>query len=500
MNDDVSLLHRLLNEPRETEWLEWKHNNADPYEIGEYISALANSGTLAGSRHGYMVWGVEDSTRKLVGTTFHPETARIQSQDLEHWLTTQIKPRLPFSFRSVEDGGKHFVILEISAASELPVSFKSVKYIRVASHKKKLDDHPDYERRLWRALDQQPFEDGLARDQLQIEDIVTLLDYPAYFNLSHTPLPENRSQVIEAMQAAGLIMYDASVGWAITNLGALLFCKKFDQFPSLSRKALRVVKYRGKNRVETIREQIGARGYAAGFDQMIQYVMEQIEDMEVIEKGLRRSDNQIPEVVFRELIANALIHQDFSLRGTGPMVEIFDDRVEITNPGQPLISWERFVDSPPLSRNDHIARAARLVGMSEERGSGWDKVALTVEINQLPAPLIEVYDEATRVVVFSSRRLDELDRGERTRAIYLHSCLRYVNRLFVTNASVRERFGLSSSASASVIASRLIRETLNAGFIAVYDVSVGTRAMKYLPFWAAPERDVNDQPISLHVA
>ena len=492
MNDDVKLLHRLLTEQRETEWLEWKHNNANPQEIGEYISALANSGALAGSRHGYMVWGVDDVTHELIGTTFHPETVRVQSQDLEHWLTTQIKPRLPFSFRSVEDGGKHFVILEISAASEMPVSFKSVKYIRVASHKKKLDEHPDYERRLWRALDQQPFEDGLALDQLGVEDIVSLLDYPAFFSMGRTPLPENRSQVIEAMQAAGLIMYDASMGWAITNLGGLLFCKKFDQFPSLSRKALRVVKYRGKSRVETIREQVGGRGYAAGFDGMIQYVMEQIEDVEVIEGGLRRSDNQIPEVALRELIANALIHQDFSLRGMGPMVEIFDDRVEITNPGPPLIPRERFVDSLPVSRNEHIARAARLVGISEERGSGWDKVALTVEVNQLPAPLIEVYDKGTRVVVFSSRRLDQLDKGERVRAVYLHACLRYISREFVTNTSVRKRFGLPSDTSASVIASRLIRETLDAGLISVYDTNVGTKAMKYIPFWAAPGREENE--------
>ena len=488
MNDDTQLLHRLLTEPRETEWLEWKHNNEDPYEIGEYISALANSGALAGSRHGYMVWGVDDATHELVGTTFHPETARVQSQDLEHWLTTQIKPRLSFCFRSCEDNGKHFVILEIPAASELPISFKSVRYIRVASHKKKLDDHPDYERRLWRALDQQPFEDGLARDQLQIEDIVTLLDYPAYFSMSRTPLPENRSQVIEAMQAAGLIMYDVSVGWAITNLGGLLFCKKFDQFPSLSRKALRVIKYRGKSRVETMREQVQGRGYAAGFDSMIQYVMEQIENTEVIEGGLRRSENHIPEVVLRELIANALIHQDFSLRGTGPMVEIFDDRVEITNPGQPLIPRERFVDSPPISRNDHIARTARLVGMSEERGSGWDKVARTVEVNQLPAPLVEVYDEATRVVVFSSRRLDQLDKGERIQSVYLHACLRYVNHDFVTNASVRKRFDLTSTA-ASVVASKLIKEALGAGLLAIHDTTVGKKGMKYVPFWAAPEQE-----------
>jgi len=122
--------------------------------------------------------------------------------------------------------------------------------------------------------------------------------------------------------------------------------------------------------------------------------------------------------------------------------------------------------------------------MSEERGSGWDKVALAAEINHLPAPLIKVADEATHVVVFPSRRLDQLNKGERIQAVYLHSCLRYVNRDFVTNATVRKRFDLPASTSASVTASRLIKGTRNAGLITVYDITMGTSAKKYVPFWA----------------
>jgi len=488
-NGDRSLLHRLLSEPRETEWLEWKHNNDNPDDVGEYISALANSCALAGTRNGYLVWGVDDRTREAVGTTFRPEAKRVQSQDLEHWLSTHLKPRLSFSFHSVEDDGLHFVILVVPPAPGLPVSFKGVEYVRVASHKKKLNEHPDYERRLWRSFDRNPFESGSALDELRVEDIVTLLDYPAYFSLGGTPLPENRSQVVEDLDAAGFITYDASGGWAVTNLGALLFAKNLDRFPTLSRKALRVVRYRGNDRTATLREQVGERGYAAGFNGLIQYVTAQLDDHEVITGGLRTSVNRIPAIVLRELIANALIHQDLTMHGTGPMVEVFDDRVEITNPGCPLIPSERFVDSPPQSRNEQLAKTARLLGISEERGSGWDKVALTVELNQLPAPMVEVTDDATRVVVFSSRRLDQLDRGDRVRAVYLHACLRYVNRDYVTNASVRERFGLPMTPAASVAASKLIKEALGSGLIVVYDPTAGKRAMKYVPYWAAPDRE-----------
>ena len=81
-----------------------------------------------------------------------------------------------------------------------------------------------------------------------------------------------------------------------------------------------------------------------------------------------------PELAIRELVANALIHQDLSITGSGPMVEIFDDRIEITNPGVPLVETSRMLDSPPRSRNEGLASLMRRMGSCEERGSGVDKV------------------------------------------------------------------------------------------------------------------------------
>jgi len=122
------------------------------------------------------------------------------------------------------------------------------------------------------------------------------------------------------------------------------------------------------------------------------------------------------------------------------MVEIFDDRVEITNPGEPLVDTLRFVDTPPKSRNDGVASLMRRFRICEERGSGIDKVISQVELFQLPAPLFEVPEGFTRVVLFAHRPLTEMDKADRIRACYLHACLRYVTRQPMTNASVRERF------------------------------------------------------------
>lgn len=175
-------------------------------------------------------------------------------------------------------------------------------------------------------------------------------------------------------------------GWNVTNLGAILFAKRLDDWPALRRKAIRVIQYRGTGRTDTAREQVGNRGYASGFE-----------------------------------VANALIHQDFAVTGSGPMVEIFDDRIEITNPGEPLMDAQRLIDTPPRSRNESLASLMRRIGVCEERGSGWDKVVSQSELYQLPAPLAEVPDGYTRVVRFAPRPLTSMDKTGRVRAIYRRS-------------------------------------------------------------------------------
>jgi ATP-dependent DNA helicase RecG len=205
---------------------------------------------------------------------------------------------------------------------------------------------------------------------------------------------------------------------------------------------------------------------------------------EVIGQALRRTVPMFPELAIRELVANALIHQDFFVTGAGPMIEIFEDRVEITNPGEPLVDTRRFVDTPPKSRNETLASLMRRFRICEERGTGIDKVISEVEFFQLPAPLFEVPEGFTRIVLFAHRPLAGMDRVERVRACYLHACLRYVMRQPMSNASLRERFGLSEKNAA--IASRILNDAVDAGLIVIQNPKEGTRARKYVPFWAAP--------------
>ncbi len=479
----AGLVKECCKLPRETEWVEFKENNGFPQEIGEYISALSNASALHGKAFAYLIWGVRDEDHAIVGTAFDPGTVKVGNEELENWLLRQLNPKIHFRFFRVVIDALPVVLLEIQRVSRQPVQFQSHEWIRVGSYKKKLKDFPEKQRELWRIFDQLPFEQGVAAERVSDPEVLQFLDYPAYFELLKLPLPDNRSGILEALDRDAMIQRCEAGGWNITNLGAILFAKKLKDFRSLSRRTVRVIQYKDSSRVDTLKEQEGGKGYASAFSGLIAYIRGLLPANEVIERSLRRTVPVFPELSLRELIANALIHQDFFMTGSNPMVEIFPDRIEITNPGLPLVHVDRFVDSPPRSRNESLASFMRRIGICEERGSGWDKVVAYAELYQLPAPLSETIENCTRITLFAPKPLNKLDKVDRIRAVYLHACLKYVNREPITNSSIRQRFGIDEKNAA--MASRLLSEALEANVIVIRDPEAGTRNRTYLPFWAA---------------
>ena len=480
----IGLIEELCKLPRETEWVEFKHNNDDSEMIGERISSLANTAALEGKTCAYLIWGIEDRSHKRIGTSFTPHSQKIGNEALENWLLRLLTPKLDFTFHELTIDGLQFVLLEIPRAQQSPVQFRGIEYIRVAgSHTKKLKDHPEKERKLWRVFDQTPFEYLPAKEHSTAEEVVRLLDYPAYFDLMGLDLPTNRDRILQRMEEESLIAGTDAGSWNILNLGALLFAKELAAFPSLHRKALRVIHYKGNNRIETLHEQVGNRGYANGFEGLIGFVNARIPHNEVLGTALRKEVPMFPEIAIRELVANALIHQDLSQTGTGPMIEIFDNRLEITNPGNPLIATDRFLDSPPKSRNEALASLMRRVGICEERGSGIDKVVHQTEVFQLPAPIFQTTPEHTRSVLFAHKSFEAMTSTERVHACYLHACLRYLMHDYMTNESLRERFGLSAEKSASI--SKIFTAAKKQNLITPAEQNQSMKFARYIPHWAS---------------
>ena len=312
--------------------------------------------------------------------------------------------------------------------------------------------------------------------------MLRLLDVQSFLDGLKLAFPSDSGKILERLEEEGLIIRTDAGQWSIRNLGGLLFGKKLSDFTRLGRKALRVIVYKGRNRFETEREEMFDLGYAMALELALDFINAVLPRNEEIKKSLRREVSIYPELAIRELVANALIHQDFQITGAGPMVEIFEGRMEITNPGKPLVETNRFLDSPPRSRNESLASFMRRIGKCEERGTGVDKVVIQTEIFQLPAPAFEVPDGSTRVILFAYKPFVQMDRDERIRACYLHAGLKWLERDEMTNSSLRERFGIEEHNKASV--SRIIADTVKAGLVKPSGEKQGKKYARYLPFWA----------------
>lgn len=320
-----------------------------------------------------------------------------------------------------------------------------------------------------------------SKTRVEAQQVVELLDTQAFFELLRLPYPKERNGVIDRLRGEHLIDEQGGT-YAIRRVGALLLAKRLGEFPDLARKVPRVVVYTGTSKLETRLDQTGTMGYAVGFQGLVRFVMEQLPQNEVVEDALRKDVKLVPEIAIRELVANALIHQDFAVSGASVMVEIYSNRVEISNPGDPLVPVERFIDGYQ-SRNERLADLMRRMGICEEKSSGIDKVVRTAEVYQLPAPDFRAIHRRTQAMIYGPRPFQDMNRDDRIRACYQHCALKWVMSERMTNQSLRERFHLSEGKCAVV--SQVISATIQSGWIKLDETVGGSRKYaRYLPFWA----------------
>ena len=478
----LSLIDDLRRLPAETTWVEFKENNINPNVIGKLISALSNSARVEDRDFGYVVWGVRDSDHVVAGTRFEPDSAKRGGQSLEFWLSQRLRPDVAFSFRTIRHPQGRLVLLEIPAATTVPVEFDRTAYIRIGGATPRLADHPERQRALWDNLRPYAWETGIARQFIDADDVLRLLDDASYFELTGTPRPERRESILAGLERDGLISRDVGGKWNVLNLGAILFARDIGEFDSrLARKAVRFVVYDGDGRASTVTHRMDFRlGYATGFSGLNNHVNTLVPSPEDTGAAIRKGKPLFPRIAIRELLANALIHQDMTITGAGPTVELFRSRLEIVNPGTPLVEPARFIDSPPRSRNEALASLMRRMGLCEEQGTGIDKTVAAVEQAQLPPPEFRAEAGATRMILFGPRRFADMTTEERLRGCYQHAVLRYLNGDRMRNSTLRERFGVDSRNAAQI--SQVIRRALDDRLILVADPARPRSG--YLPFWA----------------
>lgn len=477
----LSLFKTLITE-KENETLEFKLDNEDPDLIGEYLSSLSNSATLSHKNYAYLVYGIKGDDHSLIGTKFSPSTKKIGNEELENWLSRGLTPKIDFRFIELNAEGKAVVIVEIPASKNQPVAFKGIEYIRVGSYNKKLKDFPEKERALWQEYEDTPIEEKVAKENVDLRELASLIEIGSFYDLLELPYPSTIEKIAQDLEDHGLITKRDNANYDIKNFGALLLAKNLDDYRHLANKAVRVIKYNSSNRVNANGERVFKGGYAAAFKELIGYVMGLIPQQETIEKVYREEKTMFPERAIREAIANMMAHQDLSIRGSYNLIEIFPNRIEVTSPGNLLVEKDHILDSAPRARNEKMASFLRLVRIIESRGSGFDRMEDSLSSLCLPSPKIETNDDFTRVSLVHHDALKDWSEEERIWTIYIHTVFAYLSGEASSNASVRERLGISEGNKA--IASRLIASAIDKGKIKLLDSSSGVKNRKYVPYWA----------------
>lgn len=469
MNTTIAELEQWMKTPREGQDLEFKEakNKYDIEKLYGYCVAIANEGG------GKFILGVSDRLpRQVVGSKAFPNIDKVAQK-----IFTKLHFRV--DVEELTHLGGRVVIFHIPSRPTGTAYALSGAYLMRSTE----DTVPMSEDRL-----RQIFAEGKsdwfsqeAKNGCSPDDVIRLLDTQGYFDLTKRSYPTTRDAVLERFEHENLISRRGDT-WTISNIGAILFAKNLEDFGSTSRKAPRVIVYSGTDKTETRLDKFKTRGYAVGFESLIDFISEQTPTNEVFHKALREEIKMFPENAIREIVANALIHQDVTDASIFVTVELYKDRMEITNPGKPPIPPNRFIDEYK-SRNEQLAGLMRRLGICEEKGSGVDKVIRAVEAYQLPAPDFRATEHHTQVILFAQKAFQDMDRNDRIRACYQHCCLCYVMNQKMTNRSLRERFGLAKTKT--VTASQIIAATIDAGQIKLDAQNISSpRYNRYIPFWA----------------
>lgn len=474
----IQLLNKSLHPvPQELNELDWKTDLSDKSDrMAQHISAFANT-----PRGGYLMFGINDNG--VVGSLDKPQIDDIIKK-IGNIARNNLAQPVGIDHAVIDYDGYSILCIYIPEHNDKPVYLRGAdifnSYTRSAGQTVKLSRHEV--KQLIAASTGLHFEDQIAMNNATADDVFKLLDYDSYFSLLDKRLPDTKENILKTLAGDDLIMA-TTTEWNILNLGAILFAKDLKNFKELRRKSVRVIVYKETSRVNAIKEQEGGKGYASGFEGLVNYIMDQLPSNEVIEKALREKVKVYPEKAIREFVANALIHQDFAVTGSGVMVEIFSDRIEITNPGVPLVDTNRFIDTAPKSRNETLASLMRRLNICEERGSGIDRAIEAIEEFQLPAPKFIRGADYTRVILYAPMPLTRMNNEDRTRACYQHTCLHYVNNQSVNNQSVRKRFNIAKNNVSS--ASKIIADAIDAGLIKASDPENNSKKFaSYVPFWA----------------
>ena len=465
--------------PHEINELDWKIDlSAGKERLVEHLIAFANQ-----ANGGFLVFGVADAGATLIGV------GQMQAQEaitkLSNLGRDAIEPPLVLDHAVVDYDNVPLLFVHIVEQASKPAHRRrkgiEETWIRSGGTTRKASRaevgslmlHSHAPR--WEELRASPL--------LSVDEVVTQLDLSTVAKLLQRPLPDAPDELMRWLTEERMVAPDGN-GYYITNFGGIAAARELESFDSLRRKRIRVIRYRGANKVDTIDEFVDGKGYAVGFEGLIGYLKHILPHSEVIQQSLREQVSMYPEIALRELIANTLIHQDFTVTGAGPTIEIFEDRITFTNPGTLLPGKrpDRLIGTTPESRNELLASKFRLYRICEERGTGFQKVVSAVELFGMPPVVFTPLENGFQVTLHAPRRFADMSQDERIEACYQHAVLQYFSSQTLTNTTLRTRFKVSERQRNQI--TNLIGDAVAAGRIKRKDSTAGNKFAEYIPYWA----------------
>lgn len=394
----IKILDDLLSLSREETTVEFKLNWDFPKDIGEYLSALANAAALERHDRAWMVWGVENNTHIIKGTTFNPFAAKGEgNQPLTVWLTQKTLPRPDFQFHELMHPDGRVIMLEIHPPRSAPLAFDGVRYIRNDSNKESLTKHPNKEARLWEVLGGIEDWTGKIVSEATLDDLA-----PEAIEFARIKFIEYLIKSEPDAIRHDKIRTDAMV-WDITTLlnkarltkkgritrSALLLLGRDESAHFLSPTDVKIswILRDENNRA------IGSQHFGMPFLLSSGVLFKRIRNIPVdyMPDGTLFPTPVTPydAWVIREALHNCIAHQDYRLGGKINVIE-HPDKLVFTNLGAfipPSIEWMLDHQSPPEHyRNQWLIDGMVRLRMIDQIGSGIRRMFETQRERFFPLP------------------------------------------------------------------------------------------------------------------
>lgn len=474
----LRLLNKSLNPPHELNELDWKIAlSEDRKRLSEHLSAFSNQ--VGG---GFLVFGINDLGEKEGVSAKGSKDIINKLGNLGH---DSLEPAVKIDHHLYVEEGKKLLIIYIEESKSKPVHLRGkgieFSFIRTGSSTRKMNKMQLAQALMSSKIER--FEELSAYTGSSYQEVLSLLEYNVFFELLDTPIPSSDEKIIQELVRKKLLSFTGDQ-ISITNLGVLLLAKDFGRFSGFERKGVRTIIYRDTTRTHTVKEAIEKRGYAAGFSASIDYIMQNLPSNELIKGAIREEVKVYPKIVIREIVANAIIHQDLSNISINPKIEIFTDRIEVTNPGSlvPNLSIDRIIDNAE-PRNELLARTMYHLGICEDRGSGIDRALSAIEVFHLPPLKFDELSNIFKVTIYSPREYQDMSQEERVRACYQHCVLKYLANEKMTNQTFRNR--LKAAKTNYSLVSKIIRQAVEEKKIKLGDPeSKSNKFTYYIPQWA----------------